>query len=114
MTTTLTDDSKTAVLLTKKNGTQVIFQQGDFVSFDMREDGVKILEIIGRNDDNGPVGFEYLPWRESEQRWATPIFSISRPPRFIVCYPYGNSTYGQHINWESFHIVDGKCPKMTI
>jgi len=113
MTTTWTDDSKTAVLLTKKDGTELLFQQGDFVSFEGREDGVKIVHIRSAEDDAGPRGFEYLPWRAQEQRWATPIIVVlSKQPRFVVCKPSGNSTWGQHIDWETFALLDGgKCPE---
>jgi hypothetical protein len=111
MTTTWTDDTKTAVLLIKKDGTEIIFRKGDFVSFENREDGVKIVDIRSGEEDPGPRGFQYLPWRAQEQRWATPIVSI-RQPRFIICYPSGNLTYGQHIDWESFSLLDGgKCPE---
>ena len=109
--TTWTDEKKTAVRLKKLDGTELVFRQGDFVTFKGREDGVKIIEIRYRTNDPGPAGFEYLPWRVDEQRWATRIITFSRQPRFVVCYPSGITTCGQHINWESFDLIDGgTCP----
>lgn len=113
MTTTWTDDSKTAVLLTKPDDqSTILFRKGDFVAFDGREDGVKIVDIRGNDDALGPGGFEYLPWRAAEHRWATPIFAgFGHQPRFVVCYPSGISAFGQHINWASFQLLNGgKCP----
>jgi len=111
--TTWTDESKTAVLLKKKDGTEVVFKQGDFISYEGREHGVKVVDIRFVSTEPGPRGFEYLPWRHDEQRWATPIFAgLGRQPRFVICYPSGTSSWGQHINWDSFNLLnDGKCPE---
>ena len=113
MTTTWTDDSKTAVLLKKKNGSELVFREGDFVNFENREDGVKIIKFYYQPFDLGPRGFEYLPWRAEENRWATPIITtLGKQPRFVVCYPSGLPTYGQHIIWDTFGLLDnGKCPE---
>ena len=89
-----------SVKLVKDDGSEMILSVGDFIKFEGRDEGVRIEQIVGDN----PIGMEYLPWRGA--RWATPVFSLRGNPRFLVCYPYGKNTYGQHINWNTVEHLD--------
>lgn len=94
------DDSSKSFLLYRSEEDTVPLELNvnDFIRFDGREDGVKIVDIIGTKEEEGPRGFVYLPWRASESRWATPVFSLRGDPRYIICYPAGLPHYGQHIS----------------
>jgi len=89
------------VVLTKTNGEQVMFKEGDFITYVGRPDGVRIVEIVGKYSEDGPRGFKYLPWRVEENRWATPQWSMRGDPRYVICRPTGLPYFGQHIDWES-------------
>lgn len=79
-----------------------IFTAGDYVTFEGRNGtGVLITDIYGTKE-GGPKGLTYLPFRDSENRWASPIFSLRGDPRFLICPPGGSMHYGLHINWETF------------
>ena len=82
----------------------IVYKLGDTVQYDKRTDGVVITSIKGGKE--GPTGFTYLPWRDSEKRWATPHLTLRGDPRFIVCYPAGNKTYGQHIEWTTLKTIE--------
>jgi hypothetical protein len=106
MTTTWankTDANKT-ILLTKTSGEQVTFKEGDFITYDGRETGVKVVEIVGKYSEDGPRGFKYLPWRQEQKRWATPQWSMKGDPRYNICMPTGAPYFGQHINWDSVEL----------
>ena len=67
----------------------------DTIIWDGRDTYVKIVEVIGTEEETGPRGFVYLPWREG--RWASPMYSLRGDPRYIICYPEGSSHYGLHV-----------------
>jgi hypothetical protein len=105
------DKHKNACVLNRPKGT-CILREGQFIEYEGRETGVRIEKFIYKEDDIGPRGFKYLPWRKEEKRWATPVpDGFNRPSRFIVCYPSGSTTWGEHIKWNTVkHINGGKCP----
>ena len=81
----------------------VVYGLGDTVWYSDRKDvAILITGIIGREDDNGPKGFTYLPWRDEEKRWASKLLSLKGDARFVVCYPSGNLSFGLHIDWTTF------------
>jgi len=88
-----------SVKLVKDDGSIMILTVGDFITYEGRNEGVRIERFAG---DAGPMGFEYLPWRGT--RWATAVMSLRGNPRFIICYPYGTEKYGQHIDWNTVTI----------
>ena len=93
----------TSIRVATKKG-ELIVNQHDFITFAGRETGVRVEKFVG--DDDGPYGFEYLPWRGD--RWATPTMTLKGNPRFIVCYPNGYSKFGQHIDWETVAVEQPK------
>ncbi len=79
-----------------------LFTVGDYVTFEGRNGtGVLITDIIG-SEEEGPKGITYLPFRDCENRWATPVYSLRGDPRFLICPPGGSLHYGLHIPWETF------------
>ena len=103
MTCTWNNPEMTEILLTKSNGTLVL-KEGVCIIYEGRELGVRIENIIQHPD--GPIGFNYLPWRGD--RWATYQFNISKGNlRRLVCSPTGleKQTWGHHINWDTVEIV---------
>lgn len=48
----------------------------------------------------------YLPWREDEKRFASFSWSMRGDSRFIVCYPTGRNTQGQHIDWNKVYVCE--------
>jgi hypothetical protein len=112
-TTVWADSTKKSIILIRPDGTTVCkISEGDFISFQHREDGVRVEQFNYHVTDPGPRGFKYLPWREKEQRWATPVCDgFGRPSRYVVCYPSGLPTFGEHINWSTVGpLYGGKCP----
>jgi hypothetical protein len=81
----------------------IILKVGDCIIYKSRELPVRIEKFVGYNDDSGPIGFEYLPWRGD--RWGTPTWGLRGNPRFIICIPIGLPHYGQHIEWNTIQIV---------
>lgn len=81
----------------------IILKLGDCIIYKSREFPVRIEKFVGYQEDSGPIGFEYLPWRG--ERWGTPTWGIRGNPRFIICPPTGLPHYGQHIEWETVEIV---------
>lgn len=79
----------------------IILKLGDCIIYKTRELPVRIEKFVGYQE--GPIGFEYLPWRG--ERWGTPTWGIRGNPRFIICPPTGLPHYGQHIEWETIQIV---------
>jgi len=97
--------SKTFLLYRSAYDTHPLeLKPGLFISFNGREGGVKIVNVLGYED--GPRGFTYLPWRESESRWATPVITLRGDQRFIIVYPTGFPHYGQHIQLHTIKIID--------
>lgn len=80
-----------------------ILTVGSCIIYKTRELPVRIERFVGYEDDVGPIGFEYLPWRG--ERWGTPTWGIRGNPRFIICIPRGLPHYGQHIEWGTVQIV---------
>jgi hypothetical protein len=80
---------------------RIELKKDDVITFEGREEGVKIVQVYGDSEDEGPIGFTYLPWREKEQRWASPAMSHRGDPRFIICYPSGLPHYGQHVRLDT-------------
>jgi hypothetical protein len=87
----------------QENNNTIILKIGDCIIYKTRELPVRIDRFIGYQDDSGPLGFEYLPWRGD--RWATPTWGLRGNPRFIICPPTGLPHYGQHIEWDTVEIV---------
>ena len=85
--------------------TPLVLSQGTCITWEGREDYVKIIEVFGRASDDGPIGFTYLPYRK-EGRWATPAWSLRGDARFIICYPSGTPHYGLHIQLQTIRVDD--------
>ena len=83
------------------NTINLVLNLGDCIIYNGRELPIRIDKIAG--SEEGPIGFEYLPWRG--ERWGTPTITLRGNPRFIICPPTGLPHYGQHIDWESIQIV---------
>jgi hypothetical protein len=81
----------------------IILKLGDCIIYKTRELPVRIERFVGYEDDSGPIGFEYLPWRG--ERWGTPTWGLRGNPRFIICPPTGLPHYGQPLEWETVRIV---------
>jgi len=73
------------------------------ITWDGREDYVKIVHVYGQESETGPRGFTYLPYR-NEGRWSTPAFSLRGDARFIICYPAGFPHYGIHISLQTIQV----------
>ena len=81
-----------------------VYEIGSVVTFEGRWDqGVIITYFFG--DEKGPHGFEYLPWRDEEKRWANLQMTLRGNPRFIICHPHGSAHYGTHIPWSTLRKV---------
>ena len=62
------------LLLTKKDGSTLTIQAGDYITYTGQENGVRVEKIEGYEE--GPIGITYLPWRINESRWATPLLTL--------------------------------------
>ena len=102
-TTTVTWENYPNSIRVQRKSNNIILKIGDCIIYKSRELPVRIDKFVGKDDDPGPIGFEYLPWRGD--RWGTPTFGIRGNPRFIICPPTGLPHYGQHIQWDSVEIV---------
>ena len=72
-----------------------------------RTDKYIVTNLFSLNqEDIGPNGMTYLPWRETEKRFAAIAWSMRGNSRFIVCYPMGRNTYGQHIDWDKVYVCE--------
>lgn len=69
---------------------------GDTITWEGRSDYSKIVDVVGQ-ETSGPMGFSYLPYRDTEDRWASFAFSLRGDARFVICYPEGIQHYGLHI-----------------
>ena len=99
---------KTSIILTKSNGNILELNVGDcirYTGFNNRPDGIKITSFTGTENNEGPIGMTYVPWRKDEKKWAEPIFSM-RGGRHVICYPVGMQHYGEHIEWDNVEIID--------
>lgn len=98
-----------SIIIHKVDGSNLLVQIGEFITYKGREGGVRVDKFIGNSV--GPWGMEYLPWRGA--RWATPEWSLRGNQRFIICLPYGVEKYGQHIDWNTVeHVNNGICPDL--
>ena len=117
---------KDSFILHKTDGSILHIKKGDWVKIPGRDDVVIIDSIVDSITDSiitldltkqanqanqanaenntGPRGITYLPWRYDEQRFATPAWSIKGNTRFIICYPSGKNHYGIHIDWDKFEL----------
>ncbi len=102
---------KESIMVSFPEKDSIILHKGDFITYDTREqDGVMIESFTG-DDLAGPVGLTYRPWRPIENRWASIAVSIAHGNlRHIICYPFGFSHYGQHINWRSVRVINEQKP----
>ena len=80
----------------KEDTNPLLLYPGICMIWDGRKDYVKMVDVIGREEDSGPRGFTFLPWRK-EGRWATPQISLRGDARFAICYPTGFPHYGLHL-----------------
>ena len=106
-----TNDKKNEFQYYKENGTSITICLGTWLLLPNRPDKVIVDKIyslyknkIDSLESNGPCGISYLPWRENENRFASPSFSMRGNSRFIVCYPVGRNTYGSHIDWDKVEV----------
>ena len=103
----------TSIFLTRQNGTNLILNVGDCITFGgfghNRSDGVIITAFTSKDfkskPDIVPIGMTYLPWRKDEKRWATASYGMRGDSRHIICYPTGTPHYGEHIDWETVNII---------
>jgi hypothetical protein len=70
------------------------------------DDICAVTQFTGNKEDFGPIGFTYTPWRVKENRWGTEQWSLRGDIRHIICMPCGIAHIGQHIDWETFQIVN--------
>ena len=87
----------------EQNNNTIILKLGDCIIYKSRDLPVRIDRFLGKDNESGPIGFEFLPWRGD--RWATLAFGLRGNPRFIICPPVGLPHYGQHIDWDTIEIV---------
>jgi hypothetical protein len=112
MPTILWDNNTTTAILTKDDGTTMRLYVGLFFKYEARTSGVRLMRFTMKDSDTrGPIGIEYLPWREEEKRWATPLWSLRGNTRHLITPPVGMIHYGEHIDWNTVELVnDGVCP----
>ena len=91
----------------KRNGTSLTLKKGSWVKLPDREDECLIDRLYDLNDSViGPTGISYLPWRPTEQRFATKQWSMKGNPRFIVCYPEGRNKFGIQLDWDKLEVCE--------
>lgn len=73
------------------------------ITWEGRDDYVKIVKVYGEESESGPRGFTYLPYR-NKGRWSTPAYSIRGDVRLVICYPAGREHYGMHIPLHTIRI----------
>ena len=73
---------------------------GDCITWEGRSDYVTIANVLGTDEEEGPRGFTYLPWRK-EGRWASMQITLRGDARFVICYPAGFPHYGLHIKLDT-------------
>jgi hypothetical protein len=84
----------------------LVLRVGDFITYAGRPEGARIEAFVVKPTDlRGPKGMTYLPWRATEQRWATPRYTMKGNDHFIICYPVGLPHYGSHIDWRTVHLA---------
>ena len=84
----------------------LVLRVGDFITYAGRPEGARIEAFMVKPTDlRGPLGMTYLPWRATEQRWATPRYTMKGNDHFIICYPVGLPHYGSHIDWRTVHLA---------
>lgn len=94
-------NTNNSIILTKKNGTQLIINIGDCITHSLRDEPIRIDEFTG--DKNQLIGMIYLTWKKT--KWAEPRFTLRGNPRHIICVPDGMNHYGQHIDWNTIELV---------
>lgn len=82
-----------------------ILYPGICIRWDGRDEYVKIVDVIGHENDKGPHGFTFLPWRK-EGHWATPQITFRGDARFVICYPSGFPNYGLHIPLHTITVYE--------
>ena len=99
--------------ISRDNLPNLILSIGDCFTFDYEsvkrsEDDICVVtQFTGYKEKSGPIGFNYLPWRVKENCWGSEQWSLRGDIRHIICMPCGIAHIGQHINWETFQIVNG-------
>jgi len=90
--------------------TFIILGPHDTITWDARKNTYcKIVNVFGKENDEGPRGFTYLPCIDG--KWSSPIVTLRGDARFIICYPSGLRTFGIHINLHTIKKDD--VPKLT-
>lgn len=102
-----------AAILTKDDGTTIRLYVGVFFKYGARKTGVQLTRFTSKDSDTrGPIGVEYLPWREEEKRWAKPSWSLRGNTRHLIAPPVGMIHYGEHTDWNTVELVNGGvCPE---
>ena len=102
----------TSAILTKTNGETIRLYKGLFFKYAGRDTGVRLDGFSSKSTDTrGPIGIFYLPWRESEKRWATYEFTLRGNSRLLIAFPAGRDHYGEQIAWDTLELVNGGvCP----
>ena len=108
-----TNQKKDEFIYYKRDGTSVTIGKGNWLKLPNRNDKVIVDRLYsldkskeGYSTACGPIGMTYVPWRENEKRFASPLFSMRGNGRFIVCYPTGINTYGSHIDWDLVELCE--------
>lgn len=83
----------------------LLLYPGICITWEGRDEYVKIVDVLGKESEKGPRGFTYLPWRK-EGRWATQHVTLRGDSRFIVCYPSGTIHYGLHIPLDTIEVYE--------
>jgi hypothetical protein len=113
MTTVTWEKFKTSARITIPSTEDVILSKGDCITFNYLggitrpdDDWCVVTGFTGYEEDSGPIGFTYLPWRHTENRWASESFSLKGNARHVICSPCGITHSGQNMDWTTLRRVN--------
>jgi len=76
-------------------------------SKDKDEDKIIVTKLyMLKEEDTGPYGMSYLPWKETEKKFAKVDFNMKGNRLFIICYPAGINKYGRHIDCDKVYVCE--------